>query len=60
MFRSSSSNSYFQTDASMLSKDRIFTLLKEKPEIVFSSVEKEKGLNPANLLIAAASAYLSY
>jgi hypothetical protein len=33
---------------------------REKPEIVFSSVEKEKGFNPANLLIAAASAYLSY
>jgi hypothetical protein len=28
LFRSSSSNSYFQTDASMLSKDRIFSLLK--------------------------------
>lgn len=60
LFRSSNSNSYYQTDASMLSKDKIFNLLKEKPEIVFSSVEKNKGINYANLLITVASAYITY
>ncbi|EAS05449.2 ATP-dependent metalloprotease FtsH (macronuclear) [Tetrahymena thermophila SB210] len=60
LFRSTNSNNYYQTDASMLSKDRLFLLLKEKPEIVFSSVEKNKGINIANLLITLASAYLTF
>ncbi|KAL4427257.1 hypothetical protein ABPG74_011493 [Tetrahymena malaccensis] len=60
LFRSSNSNNYYQTDASMLSKDRLYLLLKEKPEIVFSSVEKNKGINVANLLITLASAYLTF
>ncbi|KAL4464409.1 hypothetical protein ABPG72_010896 [Tetrahymena utriculariae] len=60
LFRSSNSNNYYQTDASMLSKDRLYLLLKEKPEIVFSSIEKNKGINIANILITLASAYLTF
>lgn len=60
IFRPSNGNQYYQTDASMLSKDKIFTLISEKPEIVFSSIEKNKNVEAMNLLVTAAGALLGY
>lgn len=37
-------NSWFKTDISMLTKDMLFKILREKPNLVFSSQSKGKGM----------------
>ena len=64
LFRGVDSDVWYQTNAAMLSKDRIYKVLKKNPDLVFSSVGNEgdsKNTNPIlNLTILAASYLLGF